>query len=73
MRIIKSAKKRTLKEDEQLRQTVAGIIENVVNIGDEALYAYNEHFDGCKRENLRVSKREIAEAYGRVDVEIIEK
>ena len=37
MRIIKSAKKRTLKEDEQLRQTVAGIIENVVNIGDEAL------------------------------------
>ena len=51
----------------QLEQTVAEIISQVRERGDEALREYASRFDGVKLSDLRVSETEIAEAEQRVD------
>ena len=51
----------------QLEQTVAEIIAQVRERGDEALREYASRFDGVKLSDLRVSETEIAEAEQRVD------
>ena len=51
----------------QLEQTVAEIISQVRERGDEALREYASRFDGVKLSDLRVSEIEIAEAEQRVD------
>ena len=51
----------------QLEQTVAEIISQVRERGDEALREYARRFDGVERGGLRVSEAEIAEAEQRVD------
>ncbi len=51
----------------QLEQTVAEIIAQVRERGDEALREYASRFDGVKLSDLRVSEAEIAEAEQRVD------
>lgn len=51
----------------QLEQTVAEIISQVRERGDEALREYASRFDGVKLSDLRVSEAEIAEAEKRVD------
>lgn len=51
----------------QLEQTVAEIISQVRERGDEALREYASRFDGVKLSDLRVSETEIAEAEKRVD------
>ena len=53
--------------------TVNEIVENVRKNGDAALFAYTERFDGCKveKDNVLVTEDEIAEAYRRVDGELL--
>lgn len=51
----------------QLEQTVAEIISQVRERGDEALREYARRFDGVELSDLRVSEAEIAEAEQRVD------
>ena len=51
----------------QLEQTVAEIISQVRERGDEALREYASRFDGVELSDLRVSETEIAEAEKRVD------
>lgn len=51
----------------QLEQTVAEIIAQVCERGDEALREYASRFDGVELSDLRVSETEIAEAEQRVD------
>lgn len=51
----------------QLEQTVAEIIAQVRERGDEALREYASRFDGVELNDLRVSETEIAEAEQRVD------
>ena len=51
----------------QLEQTVAQIIAQVRERGDEALREYASRFDGVELSDLRVSETEIAEAEQRVD------
>jgi histidinol dehydrogenase len=53
----------------ELRETVAGIINDVRQNGDEALLRFNLLFGGSSRSELRVSKEEIAEAYRAVSEE----
>ncbi|MDO4545066.1 MAG: histidinol dehydrogenase [Bacillota bacterium] len=72
MRILKAAKERTEADRSRLRETVSGIIERVVRNGDQALIEYNEKFDGCKRQALRISEAEIKEAYEQVPAEDVE-
>ena len=63
MRIIKKSQERTAEDNRALRDTVTGIIDTVIERGDEALREYNAKFDGCHRDMLRVSREEIEEAY----------
>ena len=51
----------------QLEQTVAEIIAQVRERGDEALREYASRFDGVELSDIRVSETEIAEAEQRVD------
>lgn len=52
---------------------VADIVNEVRTRGDEALFAYTERFDHCRltEETIRVTKKEIEEAYAQVDDEFI--
>ena len=61
IKIIKEAQVRSEEDNRNLREIVAGIIGEVRGRGDAALREYNEKFDGCTRESLRVS-REIGRA-----------
>ena len=63
IKIIKEAQVRSEEDNRNLRETVAGIIGEVRGRGDAALREYNEKFDGCTRESLRVSREEIDAAY----------
>ena len=49
------------------------IVETVREKRDEALFAYTEKFDGCKvnKKNVQVTEEEIAEAYKKVDEELL--
>ena len=49
------------------------IVETVREKRDEALFAYTEKFDGCKvnKDNVQVTEEEIAEAYEKVDEELL--
>ena len=69
IKTLKPSKTRTEEDRSQLRLTVAGIIDNVIKNGDEALNEYNKKFDGCEREALQISREEIEEAYTKVSEE----
>ena len=73
MKFIKKSKERTAEDNRTLRDTVTEIIDNVCARGDEALHEYNQRFDACKRELLRVSREEIEEAYDQMtDQELLD-
>ena len=60
---IKEAKPRSLAGGADLSENVKNIIEDVRTRGDAALAEYNERFDDCVRDTVRVSQEEIDEAY----------
>ena len=66
MKILKTAGPRTQKDIRELRETVSEIIENVRNNGDRALIEYGQRFDNSNRENFRVSREEIEQAYSQI-------
>lgn len=72
IKVLKKSKERTEEDRTKLRQTVAGIIDNVIKNGDEALKEYNKNFDRCEREALRISREEIEAAYAKVSAEDLE-
>lgn len=53
---------------------MAGILSNVKEKGDEALFAYTLEYDRFRLtpENIRVTEEEIREAYARMDPELVE-
>ena len=55
-----------------VEEIVAGIIADVKENGDKALYAYCEKFDHAKLETLQVTKEEIDEAIAQVAPEFLE-
>ena len=71
-KIIKGAKQRTETDISQLRLTVSQMIAKVIEQGDKALKEYNKNFDLCDRQNLRVSREEIEEAYQAVSSKELE-
>lgn len=71
-KIIKGAKQRTETDISQLRLTVSQMIAKVIEQGDKALKEYNKNFDLCDRQNLRVSRKEIEEAYQAVSSKELE-
>ena len=63
MYILKPSKQRTAEDRRAVRNTVADIIDDVCENGDAALRKYCQKFDDNNRENFRVSREEIQEAY----------
>ena len=72
LRELKPSKVRTEADRTALRETVGGIIDNVIHNGDNALLEYNSRFDNCERKTLRISREEIEEAYRQVSSEDLE-
>lgn len=66
MKILKKSKERTVEDTRALRETVTALIDDVCERGDTALKEYNERFDQCIRDRIRVSRQEIEEAYERI-------
>ena len=54
-----------------VEEIVSNIIATVRAVGDSALYAYTEKFDGVSLSSLEVTKEEIDRAYASVDPEFI--
>lgn len=54
-------------------ERVNAILDEVKKKGDEALFSFTERFDGAKitRDNIRVTREEIEEAYRKVDPELL--
>ncbi len=66
MKILKKSKERTAEDNRALRDSVTAIIDDVCRRGDTALHEYNEKFDDCHRDVLRISREEIEEAYEQI-------
>lgn len=66
MKILKKSKERTAEDNRALRDSVTAIIDDVCQRGDTALREYNEKFDDCRRQMLRISREEIEEAYQQI-------
>lgn len=71
MKIIKESQKRTEEDRRNLTKTVGEIIDYVRENKDAALKEYNQKFDGCMRDFLRVSRAEIEEAYAQLSAQEI--
>ncbi|MBA2871367.1 histidinol dehydrogenase [Anoxybacillus calidus] len=57
---------------EEQRQQVLAIIDDVKRNGDQALKEYTKRFDGVSLDSLQVSEAEIAQAYEKIDDEIVQ-
>lgn len=66
-------KKRSSIDIEIVREKVEAIISYVKNYGDEALYRYTEVFDKAKIFSLKVTKKEIKNAWGNIDPNLVEQ
>ena len=71
MKILKKSQERTEEDRRELSRLVQDIIDNVRANKDEALKEYGRKFDACEREQIRVSKDEIEEAYAQLSEEEI--
>ncbi|MCI9547000.1 MAG: histidinol dehydrogenase [Lachnospiraceae bacterium] len=72
MKILKESRKRVPSDTRALQQAVSEIIDRVCQEGDEALKYYNQKFDQCQREALRIDKEEIKSAYQQLSAQEIE-
>ncbi len=72
--ILKDLLKRSPDQYDEYADRVGAILSDVREHGDEALFSYTEKFDGCRLtpESVRVSSREIEEAYSKVDKSLVE-
>ena len=68
---IKDILTRDINLETGVEDIVSGVIENVKQNGDKALFEYCEKFDGAKLELLEVSKEEIEAAYETEDKEFL--
>ena len=74
MDILETLLRRSPSQYGEYQETVDEVLEDVRENGDEALFRLTEKFDGVKltSDTLRVSEKEIEEAYKQVDKSLIE-
>ena len=72
--ILNDLLKRSPNHYSEYESTVSEILEEVRRNGDSALFAYTRKFDHfpLNAENIRVDRKEIQEAYGKLDGKLIE-
>ena len=71
--ILTTLLKRSPSQYPEYEKTVSEILNNVRNKGDKAVFEYTEKFDGYKYDEntIRVTEKEINEAYNNYDKELI--
>lgn len=71
--ILTTLLKRSPSQYPEYEKTVSEILNNVRNNGDKAVFEYTEKFDGYKydKNTIRVTEKEINEAYNNYDKELI--
>ena len=71
--ILTTLLKRSPSQYSEYEKTVSEILNNVRNNGDKAVFEYTEKFDGYKYDEntIRVTEKEINEAYNNYDKELI--
>ncbi|MCY8913812.1 histidinol dehydrogenase [Bacillus atrophaeus] len=57
---------------EEQRKTVRSIIEDVRRLGNQAVKAYTEKFDGISLDDTRVTEEEIKQAYSLLDDQLLQ-
>lgn len=72
--ILSDLLKRSPNNYDQYAGTVQGILDEIKEKGDEALFAYTEKFDKCKltKDTIQVTEEEIKAAYEKVDDSLVE-
>ncbi len=72
--ILETLLKRSPNQYGEYESAVSEILENIRSQGDSALFGYTERFDGAKicADNIRVTEKEIREAYSLVDPGLVE-
>lgn len=72
--ILENLLKRSPDNYSQYEDTVNGIIQRVKTEGDHAVFDYTLQFDKCalNAENIKVTRREIDEAYGKLEARFVE-
>jgi len=65
--------KRTIKTTttEAITKTVANIISDIINRGDDALREYTEKFDGCRLERFELHQADMDDAINQIDPEFV--
>ncbi len=66
-----SAQEKT-NQDQQVRQIVEGIINNIESNGDKAVREYSEKFDQWNPESFKLTKEQIKACYTELDEKLIE-
>ena len=71
--LIRNLLKRSPDSYGEYEETVNGIIKEIREKGDKALFGYTQKFDRCEitAETVRVTKEEIKEAYELADPELV--
>jgi len=71
--ILENLLKRSPNQYDQYADVVAGILKEVKEKGDQALFSLTERYDKAiiTKENLRVTEEEIQEAYQQVDTSVL--
>ncbi len=72
--LLQNLLKRSPQNYGEYEDRVAAIVENVRTAGDQALFSYTKKFDGAQisKENIRVTEKEIAEAYDQVEPSLVD-
>lgn len=72
--ILETLLKRSPSQYGEYESAVSEILKNIRSQGDSALFGYTERFDGAKicADNIRVTEKEIREAYSLVDPGLVE-
>lgn len=71
MSVVLSQLRQSRSKNENVEEVVKLIIQDVKENGDFALKRYNVEFDGVELESLKFSKKEIKEAYNKLDDSVI--
>lgn len=72
MKMLKQPNHKTFERSAEVAELVRGIIENIVEKGDDELKALSKKFDGIDQETPRISPEAIKAAYDQVDPKTVE-
>ena len=71
MEVLKQAEQKTYERTAELIKGVEDIINNVKQNGDDALKELSRKFDGIELDNIKISQKQIKDAYDKVSPDTV--